>query len=210
MPLPAPANIAAKFLGYLLDKDEMPSADLIFIDGNHGGCGVWVGVFWGVGWGVLLFSRVCVRVQYMCAVCLVGVRDGWGRARERSVPTCERQCCILEYLLDDWGYPECSTYAHIQNWQVSSEVCHGNLVRTDINHSLTHVCVCTCPEYTYTCTDYDDVRADINHYFPFLSPGGIMFGDDFGWAGVKKAVYEFAGRHNLTVLSPGGRTWMMA
>ena len=93
VPLPAPANIAAKFLGYLLDKDEMPTADLVFIDGNH---------------------------------------------------------------------------------------------------------------------DYDDVKADISNYFPFLSPGGVMFGDDFGWAGVKKAVYEFAGRHNLTVLSPGGRTWMMA
>ena len=58
--------------------------------------------------------------------------------------------------------------------------------------------------------DYDDVRADISHYFPMLAPGGIMFGDDFGWAGVKKVVNEFAGRHNLTVLSPGGRTWMIA
>jgi predicted O-methyltransferase YrrM len=58
--------------------------------------------------------------------------------------------------------------------------------------------------------DYDDVRADIHNYFPFLAPGGIMFGDDFGWAGVKKAVHEFAGKHNLTVLSPGGRTWMIA
>jgi predicted O-methyltransferase YrrM len=93
VPLPAPANIAAKFLGYLLDKDEMPAADLIFIDGNH---------------------------------------------------------------------------------------------------------------------DYDDVVSDITNYFPFLSPGGIMFGDDFGWAGVKKAVQEFAHKHNLTVLSPGGRTWMIA
>jgi len=93
IPLPAPANIASKFLGYLLDKDEMPTADLIFIDGNH---------------------------------------------------------------------------------------------------------------------DYDDVRADIANYFPLLSPGGIMFGDDFAWAGVSKAVNEYALRHNLTVVSPGGRTWMMA
>ena len=82
MPLPAPANIAAKFLGYLLDKDEMPSADLVFIDGNHGGCGVWVGLFWGVGWGVLLFFRVCVLAVHVCGM------FGWSsrlvKARERE------------------------------------------------------------------------------------------------------------------------------
>mmetsp|Transcript_24838 Transcript_24838/g.38990 ORF Transcript_24838/g.38990 Transcript_24838/m.38990 type:complete len:107 (+) Transcript_24838:47-367(+) len=92
IPIPAPANIGSKMLTYLQDREEMPTADLIFIDGNH---------------------------------------------------------------------------------------------------------------------DYDDVRADIRNFFPLLSPRGIMFGDDFGWAGVKKAVYEFAEEHSLTVYSPGGRTWLM-
>jgi len=35
IPLAAPANIGAKYLSYLLDRDICPTADLIFIDGNH-------------------------------------------------------------------------------------------------------------------------------------------------------------------------------
>mmetsp|Transcript_51071 Transcript_51071/g.159583 ORF Transcript_51071/g.159583 Transcript_51071/m.159583 type:complete len:446 (-) Transcript_51071:1327-2664(-) len=93
IPIAAPANIASKYLKYLLDREDLPLADLIFIDGNH---------------------------------------------------------------------------------------------------------------------DYDDVKADIANYFPILSPKGIMFGDDYGWAGVKKAVDEFASSRNMTVFSPGGRTWLIA
>lgn len=92
IPIPAPANIGSKFLSHLMDREAMPPADLIFVDGNH---------------------------------------------------------------------------------------------------------------------DYDDVAADVRNFFPLLSPGGLMFGDDYGWPGVKKAVNEFAVAHNLSVLSPGGRTWVM-
>jgi len=58
--------------------------------------------------------------------------------------------------------------------------------------------------------DYDDVKQDIHNFFPLLSPSGLMFGDDYGWAGVKKAVDEFAAEHNLRVFSPGHRTWLIA
>jgi predicted O-methyltransferase YrrM len=93
IPLAIPANIGAKFLGYLMDRELSPMADLIFIDANH---------------------------------------------------------------------------------------------------------------------DYDDVKADIANYFPLLSPSGLMFGDDYSWPGVRKAVHEFAARHNLEVFSPNNRTWFMA
>jgi len=38
--------------------------------------------------------------------------------------------------------------------------------------------------------EYDDVKADIKAYLPLLKPGGIMFGDDYGWQGVQQAVNE--------------------
>jgi len=42
--------------------------------------------------------------------------------------------------------------------------------------------------------DYDDVRADIEAYWPLLNKGGIMFGDDYStsmWPGVVEAVDGF-------------------
>lgn len=38
--------------------------------------------------------------------------------------------------------------------------------------------------------DYEDVRGDIRDYAPLLGEGGVMFGDDFGWSGVKRAVED--------------------
>jgi hypothetical protein len=38
--------------------------------------------------------------------------------------------------------------------------------------------------------EYEDVKDDIKNYLPLLNKEGIMFGDDYGWAGVHKAVNE--------------------
>lgn len=38
--------------------------------------------------------------------------------------------------------------------------------------------------------DYEDVRGDIRDYMPLLNEGGVMFGDDFGLGGVRRAVEE--------------------
>lgn len=42
--------------------------------------------------------------------------------------------------------------------------------------------------------EYEDVKADIKAYLPLLNKGGVMFGDDYGWPGVRKAVDEGLGK----------------
>lgn len=37
---------------------------------------------------------------------------------------------------------------------------------------------------------YDDVKADIEAWFPKVRPGGVLSGDDYNWGGVKRAVDE--------------------
>lgn len=38
--------------------------------------------------------------------------------------------------------------------------------------------------------EYEDVKSDIDKYMTLLNWSGVMFGDDYGWADVKKAVDE--------------------
>lgn len=45
---------------------------------------------------------------------------------------------------------------------------------------------------------HDDVVADIRAYLPLLRAGGIMFGDDYEWNGVKLAVEEELPNHEQT------------
>lgn len=45
---------------------------------------------------------------------------------------------------------------------------------------------------------FEDVIADCKAYFQLVESGGIMFGDDAGWATVIDAVAEFARNNNLT------------
>jgi hypothetical protein len=44
----------------------------------------------------------------------------------------------------------------------------------------------------------DDVYADLLAYWEVLAPGGVMFGDDWSWDGVRVAVLRFAREENLT------------
>jgi hypothetical protein len=37
-----------------------------------------------------------------------------------------------------------------------------------------------------------DVHSDLHAYWPLLRPGGVLFGDDYEWAEVRKAVDRFA------------------
>ena len=40
--------------------------------------------------------------------------------------------------------------------------------------------------------EYEDVYRDLVNYWQLLKKGGIMFGDDVGWDGVKNAVQAFS------------------
>ncbi|CAJ1443676.1 unnamed protein product [Effrenium voratum] len=42
----------------------------------------------------------------------------------------------------------------------------------------------------------DETFLELSMYFELLQPGGILFGDDYGWPAVKKDVDRFAAEHN--------------
>lgn len=45
----------------------------------------------------------------------------------------------------------------------------------------------------------EDVYADVVDYWDLLAPGGVLFGDDYSWAGVKLAVDRFAAEQGLAL-----------
>lgn len=63
---------------------------------------------------------------------------------------------------------------------------------------------------------YEAVRADLQAWFPKVRPGGLFSGHDYnslrerrGQWGVKRAVDEFAARHERDVSVGRGRVWWM-
>lgn len=57
--------------------------------------------------------------------------------------------------------------------------------------------------------DYDNVKADINAWYPKLKKGTIISGHDYdgNWPGVVNAVNEFATKNNLIIHISGGSCW---
>jgi len=46
--------------------------------------------------------------------------------------------------------------------------------------------------------EYEDVMSDVTNFYDILSPGGIIFGDDYhNWGGVKQAINEFTNKENI-------------
>lgn len=54
----------------------------------------------------------------------------------------------------------------------------------------------------------DDVYEDVCRYWEVLRPGGILFGDDYAWDGVRLAVERFA-RENRQTLEFDADKWLM-
>lgn len=56
--------------------------------------------------------------------------------------------------------------------------------------------------------EYADVRLDLGAYWELLRLGGVLFGDDYDWPGVKQAVDEFVAERELVLqLQPALREW---
>lgn len=52
---------------------------------------------------------------------------------------------------------------------------------------------------------YESVKADIAAWWPKVKPGGVLAGDDYRWAGVKRAADEFGASVGLPVISCCGK-----
>jgi hypothetical protein len=57
--------------------------------------------------------------------------------------------------------------------------------------------------------EHDAVLADLKAFGPLIRAGGIMWGDDWSWSGVRSAVSEFAESRGLSIVNVGGDNWMM-
>ena len=55
---------------------------------------------------------------------------------------------------------------------------------------------------------YEGVKKDLNAWYPKIRVGGIICGDDIGWAGVKQAVDEFftGMNHEYQIISKNGHS----
>jgi hypothetical protein len=54
---------------------------------------------------------------------------------------------------------------------------------------------------------YENVCADINAYWPLLSERGLLFGDDYGWKMVRRAVHDRAEALGVDVVVSGAK-WL--
>jgi predicted O-methyltransferase YrrM len=62
--------------------------------------------------------------------------------------------------------------------------------------------------YIDAAHDYESVQSDLAHYDGIVKVGGIIFGDDYKWSGVRRAVNEFAQQKQLIVLADHN-TWVI-
>eukprot|EP01060_Flectonema_neradi_P022061 TRINITY_DN3026_c0_g1_i3.p1 TRINITY_DN3026_c0_g1~~TRINITY_DN3026_c0_g1_i3.p1 ORF type:complete len:685 (+),score=126.29 TRINITY_DN3026_c0_g1_i3:36-2057(+) len=53
--------------------------------------------------------------------------------------------------------------------------------------------------------EYEDVVVDLRDWWPIVRPGGVLYGDDYSWRGVAKAVEEFRELHGakVSIYGPG-------
>jgi hypothetical protein len=62
--------------------------------------------------------------------------------------------------------------------------------------------------YVDASHEYDDVLSDMNIYWDIVTPGGMMFGDDYWIDDIRRAVADFAKKRKLTIES-NDRFWIL-
>ncbi len=122
----------------------------------------------------------------------------------------------IVYAVDHWmGSPnEDNSPYDIANLyqQFLSNVIHENLTHKIVPLRMSSLEAASTlkirPDLIYidATHDYENVRADLIHWFPFVKGHGILCGDDYNWGedlSVKRAVDTFALENNLTVHTNG-------
>lgn len=63
--------------------------------------------------------------------------------------------------------------------------------------------------YIAEAHDYQTVLSDLVYYDGIVKDGGILFGDDYEWLPVRRAVDDFARQKQLSVEMLGEKTWII-
>lgn len=63
--------------------------------------------------------------------------------------------------------------------------------------------------YVDASHEYSDVLDDLDRYWARTAPGGIMFGDDYDWLGVRRAVSQFGVYTNVPAEIVDNLFWIM-
>lgn len=95
------------------------------------------------------------------------------------------QCGLQDVIVP---FPQTSTIA--ARWFLERQI-QADLVYIDGSH------------------EENDVYADLVYYWMVTRSGGVMFGDDLGWPGVRAAVAEFAAQHKLQVEVVENNFWVL-
>ena len=103
-------------------------------------------------------------------------------------------------------------------YQFLANVCHCNLQDIIIPFPITSVIAARYFKkfninadliYIDGSHDHIDVKMDLFHYVHVLSEDGIIFGDDYPWPGVGKAVNEFASENNYNLELFDSEKWII-
>ncbi|MCX6874682.1 MAG: class I SAM-dependent methyltransferase [Verrucomicrobia bacterium] len=136
---------------------------------------------------------------------------------ERHALTASRILCIDTWLgaLEMWGdHTEADRYGSLAlkhgypqlYYQFLANVCHQGLQPRIIPFPLPSVTAAQWLSlrgvraeliYLDGSHEEEDVDADLTDYWDLLAPGGVIFGDDYAWTGVRMAVDRFTAEHRL-------------
>jgi hypothetical protein len=120
-----------------------------------------------------------------------GPNKAWEFSRRFGLPDLYDQ-----FLSNVW---HSGTATHVVPFPQTSTTAAELLRRRKLRTGLVHI---------DASHDYDDVARDIAAYWPLVAPGGYLLGDDYPWAGVKRAADEFAERVGQTLTLETTKWWV--
>jgi hypothetical protein len=157
------------------------------------------------GQSAITMGHVIKKLGLSCTITCV---DTWLGAIEfwtRLCDTPERN------LLQKHGYPQIY-------FQFLSNVVHEGMQDIILPFPNTSICaarffaerkITAKLIYIDASHEYEDVLADLKAYWPLVESGGILFGDDWDWASVKRAVEEFSSANNLKLEVDTNTFWFI-
>lgn len=143
----------------------------------------------------------------------------------RELDLAPRILCLDTFLgsAEHWAYPEHLATLHRRNGRatllerfLANTIARGN---TALLHPfpidsangasvLSHYGYRADLIYVDGGHGYANVRADLEAFWPLIGESGLMFGDDYGWRGVRRAVHDSADAFGVEVVQ-AGRKWLL-